>query len=521
MVVVGSGPAGAACAYHLLQRGHRVTMIDIGRKLEELPAALIDDTKGVDYLGLKKYIAQKRKSLPKAGLLPEKVPYGSNIIYQTSPQHSYQCTSTKFNTSEAFGGLSNTWGANLSLFADSDIQDWPIAYADLKPYYQKLQSIIGISAEADDVDLLYADPLQSQRSFPIGPQGAEILKNAKLNSQDLRATGLYVGASKLAVGKMYSRYGAGCVSCGLCMHGCPHNAIFNSAQLVQRLIQNNNFTYQPGYSLQTFAERDGKVYGTVECVERGNMLSFSCDRLFLAMGVIATTATVLRSLSWFESKIKIPDSQKYVFLYIKNRANKGVLAQQYNTLSQIFVQTKNLSSTSKIASAQLYGFNDLLLEPVKRFFGNLALKMAPLGAPLFNRLMIGFVYLHSDDSGHLEFEVYPAAQKRGYGRVTGFTSTQSDRVYREFIEKIYGARKLLGGRPLRFYHNKNLPGNDQHFGGSIPMQSSPRRFASDLLGRPYGCNRVHIADASVFPSIPGVSTTYSIMANAMRIAHLS
>ena len=62
------------------------------------------------------------------------------------------------------------------------------------------------------------------------------------------------------------------------------------------------------------------------------------------------------------------------------------------------------------------------------------------------------------------------------------------------------------------------PGRGFHTGGSCPMRLAPHEFESDVLGRPYGCERVHIVDASVFPSITASTITLTAMANAHRIA---
>jgi choline dehydrogenase-like flavoprotein len=50
------------------------------------------------------------------------------------------------------------------------------------------------------------------------------------------------------------------------------------------------------------------------------------------------------------------------------------------------------------------------------------------------------------------------------------------------------------------------------------MRAQPSRFESDRWGRPYGFERVHVVDATVFPSIPSGPITISVMANAHRIA---
>ena len=49
------------------------------------------------------------------------------------------------------------------------------------------------------------------------------------------------------------------------------------------------------------------------------------------------------------------------------------------------------------------------------------------------------------------------------------------------------------------------------------MSTEPRGFQTDLLGRLPGWKRVHAVDATVFPSIPATTITFSAMANAHRI----
>ena len=49
------------------------------------------------------------------------------------------------------------------------------------------------------------------------------------------------------------------------------------------------------------------------------------------------------------------------------------------------------------------------------------------------------------------------------------------------------------------------------------MREKPGAFESDRLGRPHGWSRVHAVDATVLPSVPATTITFSVMANAHRI----
>ena len=71
--------------------------------------------------------------------------------------------------------------------------------------------------------------------------------------------------------------------------------------------------------------------------------------------------------------------------------------------------------------------------------------------------------------------------------------------------------------PLAFL---SAPGKSYHFGGSLPHRSAPvdGPLTTDALGRLRQWSRVHMVDASVFPSVPATTFTPTIMANAHRIA---
>jgi choline dehydrogenase-like flavoprotein len=50
------------------------------------------------------------------------------------------------------------------------------------------------------------------------------------------------------------------------------------------------------------------------------------------------------------------------------------------------------------------------------------------------------------------------------------------------------------------------------------MRQNPGPFETDTLGRPFGWQRLHVVDSTVFPTIPATTITFSVMANAHRIA---
>ena len=65
-----------------------------------------------------------------------------------------------------------------------------------------------------------------------------------------------------------------------------------------------------------------------------------------------------------------------------------------------------------------------------------------------------------------------------------------------------------------------MSGRGYHAGGTFPMSRQPGEFESDVLGRPGGLKRVHVADATCFPTIPATNITLTLMAHAYRAAEL-
>jgi len=62
-------------------------------------------------------------------------------------------------------------------------------------------------------------------------------------------------------------------------------------------------------------------------------------------------------------------------------------------------------------------------------------------------------------------------------------------------------------------------GKSYHWGGSFPHAADrPTIFSSDRLGRIGSWERIHLVDASVFPTVPAMTFGLTVMANAHRIA---
>jgi hypothetical protein len=62
-------------------------------------------------------------------------------------------------------------------------------------------------------------------------------------------------------------------------------------------------------------------------------------------------------------------------------------------------------------------------------------------------------------------------------------------------------------------------GASVHYSGTLPMTNSGGDFTTDRAGRCRPFENLVIADGSTFPTLPAKNLTFTLMANAVRIAH--
>lgn len=516
--IVGSGPGAAAAAYHLTEAGQDVSILDVGFEIEPHLTHLTMAGADLDRAHfLEQVRTQRRRSVDGRSALPPKLPFGSTFAYRPIPPGRLDTgAGVHIEISLALGGLSNVWGANVCALAQRDMDGWPITEAELAPYFNKLDAIVDVSGTIDAIDEGYAARLSARPNYPLSLHGRRILTGVERRGDRLSRIGLRCGRAKIAVGPRHSVDGIGCTSCGLCMHGCPHRAIFNAADVVRSLRERGKLRYLGGRFALRFAEDADGVTVVCRPAAGGALEEHRFDSLLIACGVLGSTAIVARSLNLCSRDFLIRDSQKYYFPYLRYQRAKNALEETVNTLAQVFIQDVGMASTPRTVHCQLYGVNELFFESLRAKLGGLATAVERLGTPLLERLMIGMVYFHSADSGSLRYRVAPR-EEDGLGRVEAEPPLDTRPAFTEFMQRLAGAGDVLGGRPLPFLAETSPPGHSMHFGGTLPMTRQPGPGQTDVLGRPFGCRRVHVVDTSVFPSIPGTPTTYPLMANALRI----
>ena len=296
------------------------------------------------------------------------------------------------------------------------------------------------------------------------------------------------------------------------MQGCPYGYIYNAADTVRELQMDKNFTYQRDVIVTKVREDSDQVFITSFHRETRAPLTFEAKRVHLAAGVIPTAQILLRSLDAYDQPLMLRDSQYFLFPLLLARRTRDVQAEALYTLSQLFIELKQPRISRHGVHLQIYTYSDIIGQVVRKSLGPLKF----LARPLEDRMLIVQGFLHSDDSGTMAMTLKRDGEK-DFLQLEAQPNPEARTIVGKVLRELLGQTRRLGGMVVPPMLKLAEPGRSFHCGGSLPMRASPGRFETDLLGRPQGWSRVHVVDASVLPSIPATTITFSVMANAHRI----
>ena len=513
--VIGSGPAGVACAKALLARGAQVVMLDAGLELEPERAEIVRQlaaSQPAEWTAADRALLRGAVKIGAAGL-PTKLVFGSDYPYAATEENIPRTEhGTGLCPSLALGGLSNAWGAAMLPHRDEDIADWPVKNAELEQHYRAVLAFTGLAAQRDDLEELFPLHCENPQGLPGSRQAELLLGNLQRHRTALRNRGWWVGRARVAVRAADTPRGAGCNRCGLCMTGCPYGCIYNSADTVRELRAQKNFSYQRDVIVTRLRENSGNV--RVEGFHRRTRepLLFEADRAYLAAGVVPTAQILLRSQDAYDQPLRLRDSQYFLFPIVMGRRTPDVRSEALYTLSQIFIELNRPDISPHTVHLQIYTYSDLIGAAAQKTLGVFKF----LAPQLEDRLLIVQGFMHSNDSQQIELKLqHEGARDRLHAMVV--PNPKARNVVNRVMREMLGQARRLGGLVLPSMLQFEKPGRGYHSGGSLPMRAQPGKFESDVLGRPHGWSNVHVVDASVLPSIPGTTITFSVMANAHRI----
>jgi choline dehydrogenase-like flavoprotein len=519
--VIGSGPAGVACASALLESGAQVTMLDAGLELEPDRRQRLLELQSVAFPSWD----EASLSLLREGVevatsgIPLKLVYGSEFPYRDPLDQPMTTDGVHAKSSFARGGLSNVWGASVLPYRTQDMREWPITVEDLAPHYRAALKLMPFSARIDGLEAQFPLHHDNPGRLDSSKQASDFLRDLELGKSSLVSRGITFGTSRLAIQAGVSGGKPGCVYCGKCLYGCPYEVIYNSSQSLGQLSEHRAFTYRSGLVVEQLKENGSQVEISGRATGDRAAFQIRADKVFVACGVLPTARIMLTSLDAYDQPIQAVDNCYYLLPLLRYRSRPDALEEPLYTLAQIFIEVLDEAIGPQTAHLQVYTYNELFGKEVRRLLGPMD-RLLPdrLRQSLLGRLLLIQGYLHSDLSAQIRITLRRAGRNQPANlELAGIENPLTRPALSALQRRLWAERSVMRAIPIPLAMRVGEPGRGYHSGGTFPMRQNPGALETDLLGRPTGFSRVHLVDASVFPSLPATTITLSVMANAHRI----
>jgi len=531
VIVVGSGPAGTQAASALIERGRRVLMLDVGdvddRYEALIPPKSFSEIRSEDASQHRYFLGDNFEGVSAPGV---------RVGAQLTPPRAYvtasaarfvPVSSATFTAAEslALGGLGSAWGAGVFPFDDHELSDWPISRSDLEPHYEAVARRIGISGERDDLSRFWNLPPSTQSALDVDSNAASILARYAPRRSALNARGFYMGRVSLAVcttslnGRGPHQYR------DMEFWGDTDRSVYRPRWTVEALRTNGAFTYVGRQLVLRFdespansADNAGDVTVTTRDLDTNATRTFRARALVLAAGTLGTSRIVLRSLNSAE---RVPLlCNPYTYAPVVNwrqlgqpeRDKRHSLAQ----LSAIYQPDPARGARGSV-QVQLYSYRSLL---TFRLLGEAPLPYRE-GLGAFRLLLPGLGILGINHEDERTEEKYcrlrrTGADDDGVLEITyALTQAEQDRIDRREREVLRCFRSI-GVWPIRRVRPGH--GSSIHYAGTFPMTRDARGLTSAPDGRLGPTRAVYLVDGAPFPYLPAKGLTFTIMANANRVA---
>jgi choline dehydrogenase-like flavoprotein len=291
-VIVGSGAGGGMAAYTLAKAGLKVCLVEAGPMYD--PAVNVTQLKAP-------------YDSPRRGASTKFRPFGDfDACYggwniDGEPYTKEKDTQWDWFRARMIGGRTNHWGRISLRFGPKDFKrksidglgdDWPIGYEDVKPYYDRVDRLVGIFGSIEN--------LENEPDGIFLPPPKPRLHELMIKKAATTA-GVNVIPSRLSIlTKRINDERAPCFYCSQCSRGCTVYADFSSSSvLVKPAIATGNVdVVTNAMAREVLTNRDGLATG-VSYVDKNDLQEYVVNgkTVILAASTCETARLLLNSKS--------------------------------------------------------------------------------------------------------------------------------------------------------------------------------------------------------------------------------
>ncbi len=259
-IVVGSGATGGWAAKKLTEAGMKVALLEAGAK--STPKDYTEHTNPwqLPYLGMSPKVFKDRPIQGRCYACSE---YNYKWFVSDVENPYTQEKPFWWIRQRVLGGRSLSWGRQSYRMGDLDFKaashdgydvDWPIDYAEMKPYYEEVEKYVGISGQAENLSQLPDSIFQPPMDMTCGEQ--------ILRDEVKKKMGRTVTIGRVAILTKNHNGRAACHYCGPCERGCVTTSYFASPNTtIKDALATGKLTLLTDAVAARVTTKDGKATG--------------------------------------------------------------------------------------------------------------------------------------------------------------------------------------------------------------------------------------------------------------------
>lgn len=533
ITVVGSGASAVHFALSALKKGHEVTVLDVGYNAPETVKP--GDTFNRLKCGLKDpvnyFLGEQFESVVPPDYSKEIYGFPPNKQYIFKHPAGFTETSTGFEPLFSFarGGLAQAWTGGSYPFDDNDMKDFPIDYKDIGPYYEEVAERIGVIGVEDDLS----------RFFPFHKNllpGLELDEHSRLLADTYekkgdrlkKKLGVYMGRNRTAVLSIDKNGRKACDYSGRCLWGCPSDSLYVPSITLDQCLGFSNFTYIP-HRLVTHFKYDAQNRITAVVArpltdDRKEDVEYPVETLVLGAGTLSSSNIYLESVYRAEGKILklhgLMDNRQILVPFI----NLKLIGKPYKPESYQYHQLA-VGFPSEDGSDYIHGqvttLKTSLMQPVLQSMP-LDWKTATfLGRNLHTAL--GVININLSDTRREENYVTLRPRQSPSNRLSTFEIHYAPPLdeKKKIAYSMKKVKKFMSGLgvlvPPGQAHVRPM-GASVHYSGTLPMSAERGPHTLSPNCKSHDFDNLYIIDGTSFPFLPAKNLTFTLMANAARVA---
>tara|TARA_R110002020_G_scaffold122487_6_gene277902 strand:+ start:25485 stop:27197 length:1713 start_codon:yes stop_codon:yes gene_type:complete len=305
-IVVGTGISGGWAAKELCENGLKTLVLERGRMvkhIEDYKTANMDEWDFPNNGKLSREDQEKQLKQARTGYTTHAA---SNNWFVNDLVHPYN-EIKRFDWMRGYhvGGRSIMWGRHSYRWSDLDFEankkdgiavDWPVRYKDIAPWYDKVESYIGVSGEN-----LGLSQLPDGQFLPMMELNCVEQVFREKVSENFNGRVVTAGRVAHLTGNKEFDGRSKCQYRNRCIRGCPFGAYFSSqSSTLPAAERTGNLTLRPDSIVaEVLYDPETKKASGVKVIDRVTKeeLVFNAKVIFLCASSMASTAILLNSKS--------------------------------------------------------------------------------------------------------------------------------------------------------------------------------------------------------------------------------